>query len=92
MGEREDLRAESRRCIERAKTTSDPPLKRELAARAFRLARAAEALSGEAEVKSPWYHSHGDARGNSIMQAFEMKETRSMPPALLWDRVSMCSR
>ena len=75
-----------------AKTPADPRLKRELATRAFKLARATDAFGREEEVKSPWYHSHGDARGNSIMQAFEMKETRSMPPALLWDRVSMCSR
>ena len=74
MGEREDLRTEWRLCMERAKATSDPRLKRELAARAFRLARAAEALGGEAEVESPWYLSHGDARGDSIMQVFETKE------------------
>ena len=54
--------------------TSDPRLKRELATRAFRLAREAEALGGEAEVKSRWYLSHGDARGDSIMQVFETKE------------------
>ena len=74
MGEREDLHAESRLCMERAKTTSDPRLKRELATRAFKLARAAEALGGEEEVKSPWYLSHGDARGDSITQVFETKE------------------
>ena len=74
MGEREDLRAESLLCMERAKTTSDPRLKREWATRAFKLARAAEALGGEAEVKSPWYLSYGDARGDSIMQVFETKE------------------
>ena len=49
-------------------------MKRELATRAFKLARAAEALGGEAEVKSPWYLSHGDARDDSIMQVFETKE------------------
>jgi len=49
-----------------AKTTSDPRLKRELATCAFKLVRAAEALSGEEEVKSPWYLSHGDARGDSM--------------------------
>jgi hypothetical protein len=74
VGGREDLRAESRLSMERAKTTSDPRLKRELATRAFKLARAAEALGGEAEVKAPWYLSHGDARGDSIMQVFETKE------------------
>ena len=74
MGEREDLRAESRLCMERAKTTSDPRLKRELATRAFKLARAAEALGGEEEVKSPWYLSRGNARGDSITQVFETKE------------------
>jgi hypothetical protein len=37
--------------MERAKTTSDPRLKRELATRAFKLARATEALGGEEEVK-----------------------------------------
>jgi hypothetical protein len=74
VGEREDLRTEWRLCIERAKTTSDPRLKRELAMRAFRLARAAETLGGEGEVKSSWYLSHGDARGDSIMQVFETKE------------------
>ena len=74
MGEREDLREESRLCMETAKTTSDPRLKRELATRAFKLARAAQALGGEEEVKSPWYLSHGDARGDSIMQVFENKE------------------
>ena len=73
MGEREDLREESRLCMEAAKTTSDPRLKRELATRAFKLAGAA-ALGGEEEVKSPWYLSHGDARGDSIMQVFENKE------------------
>ena len=41
---------------------------------AFRLARAAEALGEEAEVKSPWYLCHGDARGDCIMQVFETKE------------------
>jgi hypothetical protein len=60
--------------MESAKTTSDPRLKRELAVRAFKLARAVEALGEEAEVKSPWYLSHGDARGDSIMQVFETKE------------------
>ena len=74
MGEREDLRAESRLCMERAKTASDPRSKRELATRAFGLARGAEALDGKAEVKSPWYLCHGDARGDSIMQVFETKE------------------
>ena len=74
MGEREDLRAESLLCMERAKTISDPRLKREWATRAFKLARAAEALGGEAEVKLPWYLSYGDARGDSIMQVFETKE------------------
>ena len=74
MGEREDLREESRLCMETAKTTSDPRLKRELAARAFKLARAAEISGGEEEVKSPWYLSHGNARGDSIMQVFENKE------------------
>ena len=58
-----------------AKTPADPRLKRELATRAFKLARATDAFGREEEVKSPWYHSHGDARGNSIMQAFETKET-----------------
>ena len=74
MGEREDVRAESRLCMERAKTTSDPKLKWELATRAFKLARAAEALGGEEEVESPWHLSYGDARGDSIMQVFETKE------------------
>src|SRR5439155_4606075 len=74
VGEREDLREESRLCMEAAKTTSDPRLKRELATRAFKLAQAAKALGGEEEVKSPWYLSHGDARGDSIMQVFENKE------------------
>jgi len=74
VGEREDLRAESHLYMERAKTTSDPRLKRELATRAFKLARAAEALGGEEEVKSPWYLCHGDTRGDSIMQVFETKE------------------
>ena len=57
-----------------AKTTSDPRLKRELATCAFKLVRAAEALSGEEEVKSPWYLSRGNARGDSITQVFETKE------------------
>jgi len=74
VGEREDVRAESRLCMERAKTTSDPKLKWELATRAFKLARAAEALGGEEEVESPWHLSYGDARGDSIMQVFETKE------------------
>ena len=74
MGKREDLHAESRLCMERAKTTADPRLKRELATRAFKLARAAEALGGEEEVKSAWYLCHGDTRGDSIMQVFETKE------------------
>ena len=74
MDEREDLREESRLCMESAKTTSDPRLKRELATRAFKLAQAAKALGGEEEVKSPWYLSYGDARGDSIMQVFENKE------------------
>jgi hypothetical protein len=60
--------------MERAKTTSDARLKRELATRAFKLGRAAEALGGQEEVKSPWYLSHGDARGDSITQIFETKE------------------
>jgi len=60
--------------MESAKTTCDPRLKRELATRAFGLARAAQALGGAAEVKSPWYLCHGDARGDSIMQVFETKE------------------
>ena len=63
MGEREDLRAESHLYIEshlymeRAKATSDPRLKRELATRAFKLARAAEAFGGEEQitmVSFPW--------------------------------------
>ena len=74
MGEREDLRAESHLYMEWAKATSDPRLKRELATRAFKLGRAAGALGGEEEVKSPWYLSHGDARGDSITQVFETKE------------------
>jgi hypothetical protein len=74
VGEREDLREESRLCMETAKKTSDPRLKRELAMRAFKLARAAKVLGGEEEVESPWYLSHGDARGDSIMQVFENKE------------------
>ena len=41
---------------------------------ALKLARAAEALGGEEEAKSPWYLSHGDARGDSITQVFETKE------------------
>ena len=60
--------------METAKKTSDPRLKRELAMRAFKLARAAKVLGGEEEVESPWYLSHGDARGDSIMQVFENKE------------------
>src|SRR5215469_5625095 len=68
--------------MERTKTTSDPRLKRELATRAFKLARAAEALGGEAEVKSPWYLSHGDARGDSIMQVFETKEAAIDAPEI----------
>ena len=60
--------------MERAKTTSDPRLKRELPTPAFKLARAAEALGGEEEVKSPWYLSRGNARGDSITQVFETKE------------------
>jgi len=60
--------------MERTKTTSHPRLKRALATRAFKLARAALALGGQAEVQSPWYLSHGDARGDSIMQVFETKE------------------
>ena len=60
--------------MERAKTTSDPRLKHELPMPAFKLARAAEALGGEEEVKSPWYLCHGDTRGDSIMQVFETKE------------------
>jgi len=62
--------------MEAAKTTSDPRLKRELATRAFKLAGAAAlgGEGGEGEVKSPWYLSHGDARGDSIMQVFENKE------------------
>jgi hypothetical protein len=59
--------------MERAKTTSDPRLKRELPTPAFKLARAAEALGGEEEVRSPWYLSHGDVRGDSITQVFETK-------------------
>src|SRR5262249_43969256 len=59
--------------MERAKTTADPRLKK-LATRAFALARAAQALGEEEEVKSPWYLCHGDARGDSIMQVFETKE------------------
>jgi hypothetical protein len=74
VGEREDLRAQWRLCMERAKATSDPRLKRELATRAFKLAQAAEALGGEAEFKSPWHLSHGDARGDSITQVFETKD------------------
>ena len=60
--------------METAKTTSDPRLKWEPVTRAFKLPRAAEDSGGEEEVKSPWYLSHGDARGDSIMQVFENKE------------------
>ena len=56
-----------------AKTPADPRLKRELATRDFKLAWA-DAFGGEEEVKSPWYLSHGDARGDSITQVFETKE------------------
>ena len=75
MGEREDLRAESHLYMERAKTTSDPRLKRELATRAFNFGRAAGGPRRRGRgIKSPWDLSHGDVRGDSITQVFETKE------------------
>src|SRR5262249_27194575 len=60
--------------MERAKTTPDPRLKRELDARLQACRGGRGPRYGEEEAKSPWYLSHGDARGDSIMQVFETKE------------------
>jgi hypothetical protein len=64
--------------MKREKTTSDPRWKRELATRDFKLAWA-DAFGGEEEVKSPWYLSHGDARGNSTMPTSYRITTASRP-------------
>jgi hypothetical protein len=78
--------------MERTKTTSDPWLKRELATRAFTLARAAEALGGEAEVKSPGIFPMVTLVTIALCRYLRQKKPRSMPPPLLWERVPMCSR
>ena len=84
MGEREDLRPESHLYMERAKTTSDPRLKRELATRAFNFGRAAGALGGEEEV----LNHHGifpmvTFVAIALRRYSRPRKPRSMPPALL---------
>jgi hypothetical protein len=90
-GEREDLREESCLCMETAKTTSDP--------RNGNWRRALSSLPGQqrsaAERKRLNHHGifpMATPVAIALCRYLRTRKPRSMPPALLWERVPMCSR